>query len=43
MVIRKELSDPLQLVPLLEDLANDEHIPLMARNHATRILKKIQK
>jgi hypothetical protein len=43
MVTRKELSDPLQLVPLLEDLANDEHIPLMARNHATRILKKIQK
>jgi hypothetical protein len=43
MVTRKELSDPLQLVPLLEDLANDEHIPLMARNHATRILKKIRK
>ena len=43
MVTRKELSDAEQLVPLLQDLANDEHIPLMARNHATRIVKKIEK
>ena len=37
------LSDPLQLVPLLRDLTTDEHIPLMARNHATRLLKRIEK
>lgn len=43
MVTRNELSDRTQLVPLLQDLTTDERIPLMARNHAARILKKIQK
>ena len=37
------LSDPFQLVPLLNDLKMDERIPLIARNHADRILKKIEK
>jgi hypothetical protein len=37
------LSDPLQLVPLLHDLTTDEHIPLIARNHATRLLKRLEK
>jgi len=40
---RSGLSDPHQLVPLLQDLTNDEHLPLIARNHATRLLKKIEK
>jgi hypothetical protein len=40
---RDGLSDPQQLVPLLQDLSTDEHVPLIARNHAQRILKKIQK
>lgn len=40
---RGELSDPQQLVPLLRDLTTDERIPLIARNHAARILKKITK
>ncbi len=40
---RKEISDTTQLVPLLRDLAADERIPLIARNHATRLLKKIEK
>ncbi len=40
---RNELSDPQQLVPLLRDLSTDERIPLMARNHAGRLLKKIEK
>jgi hypothetical protein len=40
---RNELSDPQQLVPLLTELKTDEHIPLIARNHADRILKKIEK
>lgn len=43
MVKRGGLSDPQQLVPLLSELKTDERIPLMARNHAARILKKIQK
>lgn len=43
MLTRNGLSDPFQLVPLLQELRTDEHIPLIARNHADRILKKIQK
>lgn len=38
-----ELTDPQQLVPLLRDLSTDERLPLMARNHAGRILKKLEK
>lgn len=40
---RDAVSDPAQLVPLLDDLANDERIPLIARNQAARLLKKIKK
>lgn len=40
---RDGLSDPQQLLPLLQDLSTDEHIPLIARNHALRIIKKIKK
>jgi hypothetical protein len=43
MVTRNGLSDPQQLIPLLRELRTDERIPLMARNHADRILKKITK
>src|ERR1043166_3502190 len=39
---RDGLSDPQQLVPLLNELRTDEHIPLIARNQADRILKKIE-
>lgn len=38
---RGELSVPYG--PLLTDLKTDERIPLIARNHADRILKKIEK
>jgi hypothetical protein len=40
---RNGLSDPQQLVPLLQDLSTDEHLPLIARNHALRLIKKIEK
>lgn len=40
---RGELSDPQQLVPLLADLETDERLPLITRNHAGRLLKKIEK
>jgi hypothetical protein len=43
MVSRNGLSDPQQLLPLVTELSTDERIPLIARNHATRILKKMQK
>jgi len=42
LLTRNGLSDPQQLIPLLTELRTDEHIPLIARNHADRILKKIQ-
>ena len=40
---RNGLSDPQQLAPLLRELTNDERIPLIARNHAGRLLKQIEK
>ena len=43
MLNRKSLSDPQQLVPLLQDISNDEHLPLIARNHALRLIKQIEK
>jgi len=43
LIKRNGLSDPKQLIPLLRDMSTDEHIPLIARNHALRIIKQIQK
>lgn len=43
LIKRNGLSDPNQLLPLLRDMSTDEHIPLIARNHALRIIKQIQK
>jgi hypothetical protein len=40
---RNEISDPQQLVPLLRELNTDERLPLITRNHAGRILKKLEK
>src|SRR6185503_11091850 len=40
---RDGLSDPRQLLKLLQDLSTDEHIPLIARNHALRLIKQIEK
>ncbi|HZJ45016.1 MAG TPA: hypothetical protein VFD63_14680 [Pyrinomonadaceae bacterium] len=40
---RNGLSDPRQLLPLLEDISTDEHVPLIARNHALRLIKQIKK
>ena len=40
---RNGLSDPHQLLKLLDDLSTDEHVPLIARNHALRLIKKINK
>ncbi|MGA9995208.1 MAG: hypothetical protein WBP93_07340 [Pyrinomonadaceae bacterium] len=43
MLKRGGLSDPKQLVALLRDINTDERLPLIARNHAERLLKKIEK
>ena len=40
---RGGLSDATQLVPLLNEITTDEHLPLIARNHAKRLLKQIEK
>jgi hypothetical protein len=40
---RDGLSDPRQLLKLLQDMSTDEHIPLIARNHALRLIKMIDK
>jgi len=43
MLKRDALSDPRQLLKLLHDLSTDEHVPLIARNHALRLIKNIEK
>ncbi len=43
LIKRNEISDAAQMTPLLTELSNDERIPLIARNHATRIVKEIEK
>ena len=40
---RSWLSDPQQLLPLLKEISTDDHVPLIARNHALRLIKKIEK
>ena len=37
------LSDPQQLIPVLTQIEEDERVPLVARNHAGRLLKKLRK
>lgn len=43
MIKRNEISDAAQMIPLLTELSTDERLPLIARNHATRIVKEIEK
>lgn len=43
MLKRNALSDPQQLVPLLKEISTDERLPLIARNHALRLLAKLKK
>ncbi len=43
MIKRNEISDAVQMLPLLKELSMDERIPLIARNHAMRIVKEIEK
>jgi hypothetical protein len=40
---RNALSDPQQLIPLLKDISSEERLPLIARNHALRLIKQIEK
>jgi hypothetical protein len=40
---RDEISDPAQMLPILKGMKDDERIPLIARNHAGRLLERIEK
>ncbi len=39
----KNIADPERFVALLQDIRLDEGVPLIARNHAERLLKEIKK
>lgn len=40
---RNEISDPLQMLPLLKGMKDDERIPLISRNHAGKLVERIEK
>jgi hypothetical protein len=40
---RGEIADPKQMLPFLRELSDDERLPLIARNHATRLAQQIEK
>ena len=39
----KHIADPQRIVPLLTEIKTDESVPLIARNHAERLLQMIKK
>ena len=43
LIRRNEISDAAQMLPLLRKLADDERIPLIARNHSKKLIEKIEK
>ena len=43
LIERDYLSDRLQLLPLIRELTEDERVPLVGRNQAARIIKKLEK
>lgn len=43
LIKRNEIADPTQMIPFLKELGDDEHIPLIARNHALRLVQQIEK
>ncbi len=43
MIRRNEISDPKQMAPFLRSLVNDERMPLIARNHAGKLVKQLEK
>lgn len=40
---RNEIADPVQILPVFRRMEIDERLPLIARNHASRIIRKIEK
>jgi hypothetical protein len=43
LIERNYLSDTQQLIPLIRELSEDERVPLVGRNQAARLLKKLDK
>ena len=43
MIRRNEISDPNQMVSFLQGLVDDERVPLISRNHAGKLAKRIEK
>jgi len=43
LIRRGEISDPHQLEPFLRKLVDDEGLPLIARNHAARLVARFEK
>ncbi|HYE72491.1 MAG TPA: hypothetical protein VEF04_04135 [Blastocatellia bacterium] len=39
----KHIADPEKLMPLLQEIKTDESVPLIARNHAERLIQSIKK
>ena len=39
---RNSISDPIQMLPFLKALSNDERVPLISRNHAKRLAVRIE-
>lgn len=43
LIRRNEISDSRQMIPFLKGLSDDERIPLIARNHAAKLITQAQK
>lgn len=43
LIKRNEIADPLQMLPFLTAVSNDERVPLIGRNKAGKIVKQIEK
>ncbi len=43
LIRRNEISDAVQMLPLLKEINTDERVPLIARNHAARLVTQIEK
>lgn len=43
LIRRNEINDVSQMIPYLKALADDERIPLISRNHATRLVQQFEK
>ena len=43
LLARNEIADPVQMLPFLQAISNDERVPLIGRNHAGKLVKQIEK